>query len=84
MSFMSSATNENKISTSDSAFPGQKDLPAPAPRRSIEFRFVVNFGPQLSTPCTRCLEMSPPPSPPLIHSPAPQFHRYLRCHTFML
>ena len=82
---MSSATNENKLSTTDPALPEQKSpFPSPAPRRAIEFRFIVNFGPQLSTPCSRCLEVSPPPTPSLIQSPGQLFHRYLRCHTFTL
>jgi len=78
---MSSATNENKLSPPDVHLTDQKYLPAP--RRSIEFRFIVRFGPQLSTPCSRCLEVSPTPSPPLAPFPAPLFHRYLRCHTFI-
>jgi len=79
---MSSAKDDNKTSTT---FLTQKHLPAaPRPRRSIEFRFIVNFGPQLSTPCSRCLEVSPPPTPPLVYSATPLFHRYLRCHTFTI
>lgn len=82
---MSSATNENKLSTAEASRFESRQLPASsAPRRSIGFRFIVNFGPQLSTPCSRCLEMSPPPSPSVVHPTAPLFHRHLRCHTFTL
>jgi hypothetical protein len=83
--FMSSAKKENKLSTADTSSLNQKYLlPASSPHRSIEFRFIVKFGPQLSTPCSRCLEVSPPPTSSLVQFPTPLFHRYLRCHTFTL
>jgi hypothetical protein len=82
---MSSAKKENKLSTPDAPSPNQKYLlPVSIPHRSIEFRCIVRFGPQLSTPCSRCLEASPPATLSLVQFPVPQFHRYLRCHTFTL
>ena len=82
---MSSAKKENKLSTGDTPSLNQKYLlPVSTPHRSIEFRCIVRFGPQLSTPCSRCLEVSPPATLSLAQFPAPQFHRYLRCHTFTL
>jgi len=48
------------------------------------FRFVVNFGPQLSTPCSRSLEVGPQTVPPTLPPSPSMFHRHLRCHTFAL
>lgn len=46
------------------------------------FRFVVGFGPQLSTPCSRSLEVGPHTLPARLAPPGSMFQRHLRCHTF--
>lgn len=82
---MSSATNENKTPAANPLPPSSRPLTvSPGSRRSPEFRFIVNFGPQLSTPCSRCLGTSPQPLPAVVHASTQLFHRYLRCHTFTL
>jgi hypothetical protein len=54
--------------------------PEPAPpvgRGPFEFRFLVNFRPQLSTPCTRCFEPAPQGARPLFRAMPRTFQRHL-------
>jgi len=46
------------------------------------FRFVVKFGPQLSTPCSRSLEVGPQTLPIHGRRPSSLFQGHLRCQTF--
>lgn len=52
------------------------------PGRPFAFRFVVRFGPQLSTPCSRSLEIGPQTRPAHPSPSASLFQHHLRCHTF--
>ncbi len=52
------------------------------PARPFAFRFVVRFGPQLSTPCSRSLEVGPQTCPANPTPSVSRFQRHLRCHTF--
>jgi hypothetical protein len=47
------------------------------------FRFIVRFGPQLSTPCSRSVEIGPQTEPAPLAPFASLFQRHLRCHTFV-
>ena len=51
-------------------------------RNPIEFRLVLHFGPQLSTPCSRGLNLRPSPANRAFYNGAHAFHRHLRHHSF--
>ena len=66
--------------------PGTREDPAmrlgtsPAPRGPIEFRFMLSFAPQMSTPCSRGLGIIPR-SDDLLSRPAPRmFQSHLQRH----
>jgi hypothetical protein len=62
------------------ADPFQRDSEPPARRGPIEFRFVLRFGAQLSTPCSRAVEAKHEADHLLVR-PAPRmFQSYLRRH----
>ena len=50
-------------------------------RNAIEYRLVLHFGPQLSTPCSRGLNVRPRPRTKA-YKGSPAFHRQLRHHSF--
>lgn len=66
-------------------FPGdsQRSLDSVASHGLIEFRFVLKFAAQLSTPCSRGLAIKPR-AHPLLNRPAPRlFQSYLQRHSVL-
>jgi hypothetical protein len=55
---------------------------AALPRNPIEFHLVLHFGPQLSTPCSRGLNVRSSPAPRSLPGSPHAFHRHLQHHSF--
>ena len=56
---------------------------APAAKGPIQFRFVLTFAPQLSTPCSRGLAIKPRAGNPLRRSAPRLFQSYLQRHSIL-
>jgi len=70
------------VPAGESGLVGAAPVDAGRSKRPFTFRFVVGFGPQLSTPCSRSIEVGPHTLPARLAPPGSMFQRHLRCHTF--
>jgi hypothetical protein len=52
-------------------------------RGPIEFRFVLKFAPQMSTPCSRGVAVKPRPAHLWLHPPPRLFQNLLQRHSVM-
>ena len=57
--------------------------PSPVLRGPIQFRFVLHFAPQLSTPCSRGLGIKPRAGHPLSRAAPRMFQSYLQRHSVL-
>ena len=74
------AQNATVVPTADRAAVATK-TGAPELRRPIEFRFVLKFAPQLSTPCSRGLVVQPRSGRSLERGIPRLFQAYLHRHS---
>jgi hypothetical protein len=59
------------------------DPTAPTPRGPIEFRFVLKFAAQLSTPCSRGMDVSPRADRLLVRAAPRLFQSYLQRYSVL-
>jgi hypothetical protein len=69
--------------SSGSAPAGPSDSTFPVPHGPIQYRFVLKFAPQMSTPCSRGLAIKPRAGRVLVRRAPRMFQSYLQRHSVL-